>query len=96
MLSLAPDLSTDRSVSSLETPESTKDSASNASGPDQPGLPADEIGRSQGGLLQLLSMLQDEFGEEESDELWAMAADLHDDDEEWEDEEEGEHAHEGL
>lgn len=88
VVSLAPGLSSDQSGSCLETPESVRSPVSDAPDADQPGPQTDEVWRSQAGLLQLVSMLRDDFGAEENDELWAMATDFHDNDEEWEDEEE--------
>ncbi|KAJ6121255.1 hypothetical protein N7512_003720 [Penicillium capsulatum] len=86
VVNLAPSLSNEQSQPAREPAESP---APDAPDLNQPGPAADEIWRSQAGLLQLVSMLQDEFGDEEHDELWATATDFHDDDGEWEDEEEG-------
>lgn len=57
--------------------------------------PVEEIWHSQAGLLQLVSMLGDEFGGEDDDDDHGgdvFAADLHDDDidDEWDDVDENE------
>ena len=105
-MSLAPSLSTEQSASNLDTRETSRAPGEEPSDANPPAPPADEIWRSQAGLLQLVSMLRDEFGDEENDELWAMATDFHDGDGEWEDEDEDEdeadhqhhhpHAHQGV
>ncbi|KAJ5110397.1 hypothetical protein N7532_000932 [Penicillium argentinense] len=85
VVSLAPDLPGVTSKSNSDTPSSTTaDGLFDPESQDRP--PADEIWRSQAGLLQLLSMLGDEFGEEEDDdELQAVVTGLGDGDAEWED-----------
>ncbi|KAJ5570607.1 uncharacterized protein N7459_010037 [Penicillium hispanicum] len=84
ILSLAPDFSSSRhaSPSNAATPEYSTPT----SGDSNHQQPPDDIWRSQAVLLQLVSMLGDEFGEDE-DGLPAFATDLQEDfaDGEWED-----------
>ncbi|KAJ5205085.1 uncharacterized protein N7498_005964 [Penicillium cinerascens] len=87
IVTLAPDLSKGRCfiASETDTPEESTRTTSNQSGP-----LVEEIWHSQAGLLQLVSMLGDEFGGEDDDddhEVGVFAANFHDDDidNEWED-----------
>lgn len=77
-------------TSETDTPEECIRTTSNQSDP-----PVEEIWQSQAGLLQLVSMLGDEFGgvdDDDDHEVGVFAADLHDDDidDEWEDVDENE------
>jgi hypothetical protein len=94
VISLAPDLPGATPKSNSTTPPTNTtggDSLFDPNSQDRP--PADDIWRSQAGLLQLLSMLGDEYGEDEDDEeLQAMVTGLGegDPDLEWEDVEDNE------
>ncbi|KAJ5126464.1 hypothetical protein N7448_007243 [Penicillium atrosanguineum] len=92
IVSLAPDLSKCKFTTSSESEDPEE---SNLESPNRSDPAVEGIWRSQAGLLQLFSMLGDEFGEQDDDddhELGNFAADLHDDDidEEWEDLDENE------
>lgn len=85
---MAPDLSD-------ATPDNKNPEESGRESPDRSDPTVEELWRSQAGLLQLVSMLGDEFDEEEGDddhELGVFAADLqdHHSGEEWEDLDENE------
>lgn len=96
IVNLAPELS-DKKGSSASNADTHRDPA-RTGGFLQP--PGDDVWRSQAGLLQLVTMLRDEFGDEDDDEEGdgpgVMVTDG--DDGEWEDEDDGdddeEHQHE--
>ncbi|KAJ5600972.1 hypothetical protein N7450_002039 [Penicillium hetheringtonii] len=88
VVSLAPDpIGATKESGSSDTPQTgTGDDPLDLNAQDRP--PADDMWRSQAGLLQLLSMLGDEFGEDEDEEeLHAMVTGLGEGeaDLEWED-----------
>lgn len=88
IITLAPDLNSSKSSSAASEGGSEPN-------PDQP--PAEEIWRSHAPLLQLVSMLENEFEGEDGDEedLGTVVNSLHDgdgDDDEWEDDD-GENVH---
>lgn len=96
IISLAPDLSNNKSDDN--TSADTASTGGFLWDPNHSHPPTDEVWRSQAGLLQLISMLRDEFGEDEEeedddDELGAF----HGDEGGWEDEddddENDEHEH---
>ncbi|KAK1142980.1 hypothetical protein N8T08_007221 [Aspergillus melleus] len=94
IVSLAPDLS-EKPSGATDAGESTPDATQMNDGSfhaERQHPPADEFWRSQAGLLQLVSMIGGEFGEDEEaddDEEGVIVDHLHDDfiDGEWEDEE---------
>jgi uncharacterized surface protein with fasciclin (FAS1) repeats len=96
IVTLAPSLSEGKSSPTFDSknPEASNSSTSNQSDP-----PVEEIWRSQAGLLQLVSMLGDEFGGEDDDEdheVRVFVPDLQDDDidDQWENLEEWENLQE--
>lgn len=104
IVNLAPDLS--NKSDSPSDADQAQSQTREGGGPNHP--PADEIWRSQAGLLQLINMLGGEFGEleeedEGEDELEALFPDAQGESDEWEDEDDDDdhenthqHPHEGA